>query len=148
MTTLVRFEPFRTFESMIRRFNEMFEELDRSLPLRFELGSFSPRVDISEDEHNVYIQAELPGVRKEDVKVTISEDRVLTIRGEKKQERKVEERNFLRLERTFGSFSRSFLLPENVKTDEVDAKFEDGVLTITIPKVEPTKPKEVEVKVR
>jgi len=148
MTTLVRFEPFRTFESMIRRFNEMFEELDRSLPLSFELGSFLPRVDISEDEHNVYIQAELPGVRKEDVKVTISEDRVLTIRGEKKQERKVEERNFLRVERTFGSFSRSFLLPENVKTDEVDAKFEDGVLTITIPKVEPTKAKEVEVKVR
>ncbi len=144
--TLVRFEPFRTFESMIRRFNELFDEMDRSFPLRFELGSFSPRVDISEDERNVYIQAELPGVAKEDVKVTISEDRVLTIRGEKKQERKVEERNFLRVERTFGSFSRSFMLPENIKTDEIDAKFENGVLTITIPKVEPSKPKEVEVR--
>jgi HSP20 family protein len=146
--TLVRFEPFRTFESMIRRFNELFDELDRSLPVRFELGSFSPRVDISEDERNVYIQAELPGVAKEDVKVTISEDRVLTIRGEKKQERKVEERNFLRVERTFGSFSRSFMLPENVKAEEIDAKFDNGVLTITIPKAEPSKPKEVEVKVR
>ncbi|GBD07238.1 Spore protein SP21 [bacterium HR21] len=146
--TLVRFEPFRTFESMIRRFNELFDELDRSMPVRFELGSFSPRVDISEDERNVYIQAELPGVAKEDVKVTISEDRVLTIRGEKKQERKVEERNFLRVERTFGSFSRSFMLPENVKIDEIDAKFENGVLTITLPKAEPSKPKEVEVKVR
>ncbi len=146
--TLVRFEPFRTFESMLRRFDELFDDLLRSTPTRFELGSFSPRVDISEDEHNVYIQAELPGVNKEDVKVTISEDRVLTIRGEKKQERKVEERNFLRVERTFGSFSRSFMLPENVKVDDIDAKFENGVLTITIPKVEPSKPKEVEVKVR
>lgn len=146
--TLVRFEPFRGMESMLRQFNELFDELDRSLPARFELGTFSPRVDVSEDEHNVYIQAELPGVAKEDVKVTISKDGVLTIRGEKKQERKVEERNFLRVERTFGSFSRSFMLPENLKTDQIDARFENGVLTITIPKAEPSKPEEVEVKVR
>ncbi|MEN3027327.1 MAG: Hsp20/alpha crystallin family protein [Chlorobiota bacterium] len=147
--TLVRFEPFRGFESMLRRFDELFEDMVRSFPARFfETSGFSPRVDITEDEQHIYIHAELPGVRKEDVKVSISEDRVLTIQGEKKEERKEEGRNFLRMERVFGSFCRSFALPENVKIDEVDAKFENGVLTITLPKVTPSKPKEIEVQVR
>ncbi|MCS6965406.1 MAG: Hsp20/alpha crystallin family protein [Candidatus Kapabacteria bacterium] len=146
--TLVRFEPFRGLDSVLRRFDELFEDMVRSFPARFEIGSFAPRVDVVEDEHNVYIHAELPGVRKEDVKVSISEDRVLTIQGEKKQEQKEEGRNFLRMERFFGSFCRSFMLPENVKIDDVEAKFEDGVLTVTLPKTAPSKPKEVEVKVR
>jgi len=146
--TLVRFEPLRTFESMLRRFDELFDDMVRSVPFRFEVSSFSPRVDIVEDENNVYIHAELPGVAKEDVKVTISEDRVLTIRGEKKQERKVETQNFLRMERLFGSFCRSFALPENVAVAKVDAKFENGILTITLPKVEPSKPKETEIAIQ
>lgn len=146
--TLVRFEPFRTFESMLRRFDELFEDLTRSTPFRLEPGSLSPRVDISEDENHVYIRAELPGVAKEDVKVTLSDDRVLTIRGEKKQERKTESENFLRMERLFGSFCRSFVLPENVAVDKIEAQFENGLLMLTLPKTEPSKPKEVEITVR
>ncbi len=146
--TLVRFEPLRTLESMLRRFDELFDDVVRLTPFRVEGANFSPRVDISEDENNVYIRAELPGVAKEDVKVTLSDDRVLTIRGEKKQERKVESENFLRMERLFGSFCRSFVLPENVATDKIEAKFDNGVLSLTLPKLEPSKPKEVEIAVR
>ncbi len=146
--TLVRFEPSRTLESMLRRFDELFDDVVRLTPFRVEGANFSPRVDISEDENNVYIRAELPGVAKEDVKVTLSDDRVLTIRGEKKQERKVESENFLRMERLFGSFCRSFVLPENVATDKIEAKFDNGVLSLTLPKLEPSKPKEVEIAVR
>ncbi|GAB1430656.1 Hsp20/alpha crystallin family protein [Ignavibacteria bacterium] len=143
--TLVKFEPFRGFESLSRRMNEMFGELEKGV--RFEIGDFSPRVDIAEDEKNVYLHAELPGIERENVKISISEDRVLMLKGEKRREEKVENKNYVRVERNYGSFTRSFALPDNINVEKVDAKFENGVLNMTLPKNEPTKPKEVSISI-
>lgn len=142
---IVRFDPFRGFETLARRMSEMFEEFERGITVT--PSDFSPRVDISEDEKNLYVTVEIPGVNKEDVKVTINDDNILVIKGEKKREFKTEdkERNFIRVERSYGSFQRSFMLPDNVKKDNVSAKFENGVLTIKLEKVEPEPPKQIEI---
>lgn len=143
--SLVRFDPFRGFDSISRRFNDFIGDIDKGVNI--EYGNFAPRVDISEDEKSLFLYAELPGINKEDVKVTINEDNVLMIKGEKKREEKTEsqDKSFIKIERTFGSFSRSFVLPQNIKTDSINAKFENGVLNITLEKVEPKKPKEIEI---
>ncbi|MCX7908948.1 MAG: Hsp20/alpha crystallin family protein [Ignavibacteria bacterium] len=142
---IVRFDPFRGFETLARRMNQIFEEFERGITV--STSDFSPKVDISEDEKNLYITVEVPGVNKEDIKVTINDDNVIVIKGEKKREFKTEdkERNFIRVERSYGSFQRSFMLPDNVKKDNVNAKFENGVLTITLEKVEPEPPKQIEI---
>lgn len=142
---IVRFDPFRGFETLARRMSEMFEEFERGITVT--PSDFSPRVDISEDDKNLYVTVEIPGVNKEDVKVTINDDNILVIKGEKKREFKTEdkERNFIRVERSYGSFQRSFMLPDNVKKDNVSAKFENGVLTIKLEKVEPEPPKQIEI---
>lgn len=142
---IVRFDPFRGFETLARRMSEMFEEFERGITVT--PSDFSPRVDISEDEKKLYVTVELPGVNKEDVKVSITDDNILVIKGEKKREFKTEdkERNFIRVERSYGSFQRSFMLPDNVKKDNVSAKYENGVLTITLEKVEPEPPKQIEI---
>ena len=106
--------------------------------------SYVPRVDISEDASNIYVHAELPGLSKDDVKLTVREG-TLILRGEKKHEEKKEDRNYYRIERRYGEFVRQFTLPENVKEDDVRANFTNGILEITIPKSEPQKPKEHEV---
>lgn len=147
---LVKYEPFRELEAMTRRINDMFRTIEDSLltPFFAPTQTFTPRVDISEDEKNLYITAELPGMTKDDIEVTVSEDGVLTIRGEKKEEKKEEGENYIRIERSFGKFSRSFMLPENVKADEISGKFENGVLRLTIPKAEVQKAKEVKVQIK
>lgn len=146
--SIVRFDPLRSFEAIAKRFGELTDEFEKGVNVEF--GGFAPRVDISEDETKVYIHAEMPGLKKENVKVSISDDNVLQIKGEKIREEKTEnnEKTFIRMERNFGSFSRSFILPENVKTDSIDAKFENGILEIMIDKAEPAKPKEVEIKIK
>lgn len=145
--TLVRFEPFRELEHFGRRMNEMMSGLEKN---SMEKGRFIPSVDVAEDEKNIYIHAELPGMGKENVQVTVSDDRILTLKGEKKQESKTEsdEKNYVRIERSYGSFTRSFSLPENVSTDGINAVFNNGVLNLTLPKVEPAKPKEVNVSIQ
>ncbi|MCS7001004.1 MAG: Hsp20/alpha crystallin family protein [Bacteroidota bacterium] len=146
--TLVKFNPFEGFDSLVRRMTEWMNELDRSLALNGEgTVTLVPRVDISEDKENFYISAELPGIAKEDIKVSISDDGVLTISGEKKQEQKQEGKNFYRIERRYGTFTRSFSLPENVKRDAISARFENGVLHLTLPKQEPAQPKVTEIQI-
>lgn len=144
---IVRFDPFRRFGGMTRRFDDIFGDLEKGVNI--EYGGFAPRVDISEDEKNVHLCVELPGIRKEDVKVTVNDENVLTIKGEKKREETVEDkegdRSYVRVERSFGEFTRSFVLPDTVKSDSVAAKYENGVLNLTLEKVEPKKPKEVEI---
>ncbi len=146
--SIVRFDPFRNFEGLTRRMNSFMSEFDKGLGLEF--GDFSPKVDISEDEKHIYFHAELPGLDKEDVKVTINND-VLIIKGEKKREEKIEENDedncFIRVERRFGEFSRSFVLPDNINSDSISAKVNNGVLDISIEKTEPEKPKEVKVEI-
>src|SRR5258706_14182687 len=94
-------------------------------------SAYVPRVDISEDTNNIYVHAELPGLSSGDVKVTVTEG-ILTIRGEKKHEEKREDKNYFRIERRYGEFARQFTLPDNVKEEEVNANFNNGVLEITI----------------
>ncbi|MDP4236192.1 MAG: Hsp20/alpha crystallin family protein [Bacteroidota bacterium] len=121
-----------------------FDDLSRDFDGSQTPSGYVPRVDISEDSANIYVHAELPGMSKEDVKVTIAEG-ILTLRGEKKHEEKKEDKNYFRIERRYGEFVRQFTLPDNVKEDSVRANFTNGVLEITIPKSEPEKPKEREV---
>lgn len=109
-----------------------------------KLGEISPSVDIFEDGNDLVLKAELPGIKKEDLNVTISENRI-TIAGEKKQEEKVEKKDFHWTERTYGSFTRNFRLPENVNGDAAKASFKEGMLEIRVPKTKETKKKKITV---
>jgi HSP20 family protein len=146
---VVRFDPFRTFGTLSKRMGDFMSEAEKGFSIDY--GNFAPRVDIAEDEKNLYFHAELPGIKKEDVKVTVNNDNILLIKGEKKREDKfedkVDDKCFLRVERSFGTFTRSFELPGNVKTDSINAKYDNGILNITLEKIEPEKPKEVEVEI-
>lgn len=132
---LVKFNqnPFAVID---RVFDDVFRDTMPTLNTNFNPNAI--RVNIAEDEKNIYIEAELAGLKKEDVKVSI-EDNVLTIRGERKQESEEKKKNYHRVERVYGSFSRAFTLGENVDKDNIEAKYEDGVLHLTLPKVEPVK---------
>ncbi len=111
----------------------------------WSLSSWFPSVDISEGKEEFVVNVELPGVSKNDVKITLHEN-VLTISGEKKHESESKDRNYHRVERSFGSFSRSFRMPSLVKGDKIDARYKDGILTINLPKAEEAKSKEIEIK--
>jgi len=126
--------------------NDFIEGFDKNI-FDLEFGNFVPKVDINEDEKNLYILAEVPGIPKDELKISINDDNVLTIKGEKKAEEKREDKTHIRIERNYGSFTRSFVLPENVKKESVNANFENGVLKIQFEKTEPIKPKEIEIKV-
>ncbi|MCE2401070.1 Hsp20/alpha crystallin family protein [Candidatus Poribacteria bacterium] len=109
-----------------------------------EPTSWMPTVDISEMENGFEIRAELPGVTESDVNVSVT-DNLLTIKGEKRQEKETDNKNYHRVERRYGSFQRSFTLPRNVETADIKAGYKDGVLTLTIPKVEAAKPTEIPI---
>jgi len=109
------------------------------------LRGWNPAVDLYEDKDSVFVKAELPGLKKEDIDVSL-EDGVLTISGERKSEEKVEGKEACRSERFYGQFRRSITLSSEVKADQVTAAYKDGVLTVTLPKVEAAKPKQIEVK--
>lgn len=144
---IVRFDPFRGFESLARRMNEFLDEFEKGFSI--STAEFSPRVDISEDEKNIYVSVEVPGASKDDIKVIINSENLLVIKGEKKREFKTEEkeRNYIRVERSYGSFQRSFMLPDNVNKDNIKAKFENGILNITLEKLEPEQPKQIEISI-
>ncbi len=111
-----------------------------------EFDSSFPSVDVFEDRRNVFVKAEVPGVSKDDIDVNITEDTV-TIRGEKRREEKVEEKDYYRLERTYGSFQRTLPLPSGVQSAKASARFKDGVLEIKIPKAPSARKREVKVKI-
>ncbi|HEX2868434.1 MAG TPA: Hsp20/alpha crystallin family protein [Ignavibacteriales bacterium] len=140
---VIKFEPLKELENFSNRVQRYFEDfpgfgMDLS-------GAFSPRIDISEDEKHLYVEAELPGIRKEDLKITLH-DNILTLRGEKKRVEEQKDKNFYRNERTYGTFTRSFTLPVEVDSDKVDAKFEDGALMIKMEKINPKPVNEKEIK--
>ncbi len=140
---LVKFNQ-NPFTAIDRVFDEVFKSTMPSLPTMFDASAF--RVDISEDDKAIYIEADLPGVKKEDLKVTI-EDNLLTIRAERRAETTENKKNFYRTERVFGSLTRSFTLGENINAEAIEAHFADGVLKLTLPKVEPVvKAKEIAIK--
>lgn len=138
----MRLEPFlRDFDVLGRRFGSLFE---REFPETGVFGAWRPVVDIYDHENDIVLQAELPGMKKEDVHVEI-ENNVLILRGEKKREEKVEEGEFFRSERVYGAFTRSFSLPAIVEPEKIEAKYHDGILTVRLPKIEKAKPRHVEV---
>ena len=137
--TLIKFEPLKEFESFQNQIKKYFDDFP-SFGVNFE-NSFAPRIDISEKNDKILVEAEIPGVKKEDLKITL-QDNILTIKGEKKKEEESKDKNYYRCERTYGSFSRSFTLPVEVNTEKVDAKFNDGMLKIELKKVEPKKAQE------
>ncbi len=130
--TLVRFEPMKELESITDQIQKYLDDL----PLMFSgrADGFSPRIDISEDDKHIYVEAEIPGVKKEDLKLTL-EDNILTIEGEKKLEEEKKEKNFFRSERIFGTFKRAFTLPVEVDPNKINAKFDNGLLKITFNKL-------------
>lgn len=154
--SLIRWNPARELSwpsdlsSMQREINRMFDNLFRGEMIddgSFGLSMWTPAVDITEQDNEYVVKVELPGVSKDDVKITI-ESNILTVRGEKKQEKNTKQGNYHRLERSYGSFQRSFTLPSTVKSEGIDAVYKDGILTITVPKAEEAKPKQIDVKVK
>lgn len=146
---LIRWDPVKELEDMSERLNRMFA---RPVTRRdngketLTVADWVPTVDIEEGEQDYHITAELPGLKKEDVKITVQEG-VLTLQGERKQEKEEQGKRFHRVERSYGAFVRSFALPDAVDEAKVSAEFKDGVLHIRLPKSERAKPKAIEVKV-
>jgi len=133
----------------VRRLNALLDEALTGWPVGngVSTSAWLPSVDVFEDKESLKIVAELPGLKPEDVKITL-ENSTLTLRGEKKQVAEEKTERVHRYERSYGSFERSFSLPNTVDTDKVAASFENGVLTITLPKAEKAKPREVSVSVK
>lgn len=146
---LVRWRPQAGMVPMHDEFERMFDSffgLDRR---RSDLQTFDwvPRVNVEEFEDRFEITAEIPGMKKDEINIDLQEN-VLTIKGEKKYEKEEKDRSYTICERSYGTFQRAFTLPENVDGEAIDAAYENGVLTVAVPKVEPVKPKEIKVKVK
>ncbi|MCS6291814.1 MAG: Hsp20/alpha crystallin family protein [Nitrospira sp.] len=148
MTALMRWDPFRELEEMSDRLNRMVVRPATKTNGKEALtvADWMPTVDISETAGEYVIQAELPEVKKDDVKVTLEEG-VLTIQGQRRQEKDEKTTKYHRIERSYGTFVRSFSLPDQVNESGVKAEFKDGVLNLHIPKSEKAKPRAIEVKV-
>ena len=140
--TLMRWTPWQELESMNRQLSHL---LDDSKAVRSsEGGQWAPSVDIRETDDALVVQAELPGIDKKDVNLEVK-DGVMIISGERRYEKEVEEEHVHRIERSYGSFTRSFSLPSNVDTDKVQAEMKDGILTVRLPKRESAKPKAIAI---
>ena len=146
MATIARLEPFRGLSTLQDQFNRIFNESFHSAGQESALTTWAPPVDISETANELVVKADLPEVSEKDIDVRV-ENNLLTIRGERKFEKSVSEESFLRVERSYGSFSRSFSLPNTLNADAIRAEYKNGVLTITLPKREETKPRQVKVNV-
>jgi HSP20 family protein len=146
MNSVIRWEPFRNVNSLQEQFSRLF---DTSFPGRSSesnLTTWAPAVDIQETENELVLKADLPGIDEKDIDVR-TENNTLTIRGERKFEKQVNEDNYLRVERSYGSFSRSFSLPSTINTEAIHAEYKNGVLTVQMPKRAESKPKQVKVNV-
>jgi HSP20 family protein len=152
--TLVRFNPARELLDLEREFNRMFNSFGNRFGLtkkdgkddEYENAVWVPLTDVAEDNDNYYLKADLPGIKKEDVKISYS-DGNLSISGERSQEKETKDKKFHRIERSYGKYYRSFNLPKEIKEDKIKAEFTDGQLNIIIPKAEEVKPKEISIKV-
>ena len=147
--SLIRWRPTRDLLNIRDEVNRLFDNFFTGLPERRRgllEGEWAPSVDIAETDNDVVVTAELPGVKQDDVDITITDD-VLTLKGEKKEEKEVKEKNYHRIERSYGSFQRSVSLPAGVQADKAKATYKDGVLHITIPKSEEARPKQIKIDV-
>ncbi|MBW4935076.1 Hsp20/alpha crystallin family protein [Marinobacter sp. F4206] len=150
MSNITRWNPVSEFEDLMNRYNRMFgvaRPNEREGKDLFSRSDWAPAVDIKETSEAFTIDAELPGMSKDDVKVTVH-DGVLSIEGERKHEEETGDKKHHRVERFYGSFMRRFTLPENVDENSVKANFKDGLLTLTLQKAEPKEPKAIQVDVQ
>jgi HSP20 family protein len=145
---ITRWRPFRDMMTVQDEMNRLFDDFFGRPVMRRDWAeaAWCPCVDVSETKDSVVINTEIPGMSKDDVKVSI-QDNVLTLSGEKKQEKEEKDANYHRMERSYGSFSRSFTLPTSVKADKVKATYKDGILRIALPKSEEVKPKQIPIAV-
>jgi HSP20 family protein len=147
---IVRWEPFNEMLSLRDAMNRLFEDSfirPGAWPAPFEAGALNIAVDVIETKDEVIVKAAVPGIKPEDIDVSVTGD-VLTIKGETNAEEKIEQANYLRQERRYGSFSRQLSLPTTVVADKAKAEFEHGVLTLTLPKAEEVKPKTIKVRTK
>jgi HSP20 family protein len=143
---IIKYDPFRELRSLQDEMNRIF---NTNFPSQFSqedmaTGAWSPNVDIFESEGEIVLEAELPGMKREDFEVSI-ENNVITLKGERRFEKNKEGDNYHRVERAYGSFTRSFSLPLSVSTENILAEFKNGILRVTLPKKEDTKARKIEV---
>ena len=146
MTVLTRFEPFRAMSTLQDQINRVFNETFERRGDESNLTTWAPAVDIFETQNELVVKADLPDLDPKDLDIRV-ENNILTIRGERKFERNVSEDNYLRVERAYGTFSRSFSLSNTVNTESIKAEYNNGVLTLHVPKREEAKPKQIKVNV-
>ena len=148
MTVLTRWDPFRELSALQNRMSRLFAEQQYGADREESLtaGAFVPPVDIYEDEHSIQLKLEVPGIDQKDLDVKV-ENNVLTVSGERKFEKEEKEENFRRVERRYGSFTRSFTLPNTVNPEDVSADYNDGVLKIRLGKRAEAKPKQIKVNI-
>ena len=143
---IVKYDPFRELRSLQDEMTQLFTGVMPSRFNREEMtrGSWAPSVDIFEDQEKLIVEAELPGMNREDFELSV-ENNVLTLKGERKFEKKDERDNYHRVERQYGSFVRQFTLPQTVTAEGATADFENGVLRVALPKREETKARKIEI---
>jgi HSP20 family protein len=143
MTLLTRWEPTREYTNLQNQMNRLLAGLGPASDDLMSTG-FVPAVDIYEDEHAITLKVEVPGIEEKDIEVLL-ENQTLTLRGERKFEKEEKEENFHRIERRYGSFTRSFTLPNTVDSENVKAEYANGVLSVRLPKRAEAKPRQIKV---
>ena len=143
---ITRWDPFRDVLSLQNRLNSLFQEYNRGEGDALTTAAFVPPVDVYEDEHKIVLKLEVPGMKESDLDIQL-ENNVLTVKGERKFEKEEKEENFHRIERRYGSFYRSFTIPNTVNPESVKASYEAGVLKVELEKRAEAKPKQIKVEV-
>jgi HSP20 family protein len=143
---IIRWDPFRDIVSLREKMNRLFEDMvtQRGEDKELISSAWMPAVDIYEDESQLVLTAEVPGIEEKDIEIKV-EDNTLSLHGERKMEKETKEENYHRIERSYGAFSRSFTLPNYIDTDKIRAEHENGVLKITLPKKPELKPRKVKI---
>jgi HSP20 family protein len=144
MTYITRFEPFRDLLNLQNQVGRVFQDFGRGSDELLTSGTFVPPVDIYEDEQHITLKLEIPGINEKDIDIKL-ENNTLTVRGERTFEKEEKEENFHRIERRYGSFARSFTLPNTVDPENVEANYENGVLQVKLAKRAEAKPKQIKI---
>jgi HSP20 family protein len=148
MTVLTRWDPFREFSTLQDRMNRLFQDSygNQGREEALATSSFAPAVDVYEDEHKITLKIEVPGIDEKDIDIRV-ENNLLTVHGERKFEKEEKEENYRRVERQYGSFTRSFNLPNTVDAENISADYDRGVLKVQLAKKAEAKPKQIKVNV-
>ena len=143
---MIKYDPFRELRSLQDEMTRLFAGVTPRTHGRDEMtgGAWIPSVDIYEDQNRLVLEADLPGIKRDDFEISV-ENNVITLRGERKFEKKVEGDNYHRVERSYGNFTRSFTLPQSVTAEGASAEFENGILRVSLPKREETKARKIEI---